>query len=151
MWISAPRTSRVIAARDLHHHRSAERLTSLHRHLRARPDLAVGEVAEHGGVAVRHPGEGAPLARVEITEGDRAVVADRKIPVGDRVAVRVVGGVAEHFGDPGLELLGDDVLEPVGFGHVLGRRLRVATNGIRNTNNGIKWVVSHGAKFSPSE
>ena len=39
-----------------------------------------------------------------------------ELRVRDRVAVRVVGGIAERAVDPRLELVGEDVLEPVGLG-----------------------------------
>src|SRR6266540_4647373 len=38
-----------------------------------------------------------------------------EVGVRDRVAVRVMRGEAERAVDPGFELLGEDVLEPVGF------------------------------------
>ena len=50
------------------------------------------------------------------------IVAIRSAAVGDRVAVRVDGRVAERRVDPRLELLREDVLEPVGLGvHLVER------------------------------
>jgi hypothetical protein len=51
------------------------------------------------------------IARLEPQQRDAAVVGERQLAVGDRVAVGVVAGVAERRRDPLLEVLGDVVLE----------------------------------------
>ena len=71
------------------------------------------EVAQEVGVGVRHAADRGVLARLERVQGAQALRLHSQPSVGDRIPVRVVGGVAELLVDARLELFGEDVLEPV--------------------------------------
>ena len=78
-------------------------------------DPALAEVAQHLGVGVRDAHEAAAVAGVQRAERHRRALVDLEVRGRDRVAVRVVGRMAELGGDELLELLGDDVLEHLGL------------------------------------
>ena len=67
------------------------------------------------GIGVGHPRERPARADLERLQADRRALLDRQLPGRDRVAVRVVGGVAELGRDQLLELLGEHVLEHLGL------------------------------------
>ncbi len=83
---------------------------------RTRLDRTLGEVAEHRSVAVGDAREDALLAVIEVGERNRLVGADLQVPVWDRVAMRIDGGLAELGRDQLLQLLGDVVLQHLGLG-----------------------------------
>ena len=103
----------VSAHRD--RERTAEGLGPLHRHPPARDERQLGEVAKKPGVAVGDPPDRRLLTGLERIERAELRSVDVQGRIRNRVAVRVVRREAERLVDPRLELLGQDVLEPVGF------------------------------------
>src|SRR5688572_19760996 len=101
----------VLDPRDLDEQRALERLAGAHDQLRAGVDPALVQIAQHRGVAVRDALEASTVAGLEVGQAHGSVVGDVELGAGDRVAVRIVGRVAELFGDQLLEVLGDVVLE----------------------------------------
>src|SRR4029450_8341945 len=99
-------TERRYPPRDLDHQRAAERLPALYLHEDAWLDLPVGQVAQHGGVAVGDADEGGALAGLELLERQRVVLADRQVAVGNRVPVRIDLRVARLRRDELREVLG---------------------------------------------
>jgi diguanylate cyclase (GGDEF)-like protein len=103
---------RMGCAVDDDHHRPAERLPIAHRDPRSGADLPFGQITEHRRVGIRNASEGGALPRLELVQGEGArLLCKRELTVGDRVAVGVVAGIAEHRRDAFLEILGDVVLE----------------------------------------
>ena len=92
--------------------RPLERLLLDQLELVARRDPPLGQETQHLRVRIRHPDERAPLARLELIQTLTRHVGDRELAIGDRIAVRIEGRVAELDGDRLLQLLRDDVLEP---------------------------------------
>ena len=95
--------------------RAAERVLVDDLEAGAGRDPALGQVAEHLGVGVGDAHEDAVRSRLERRQGDRRALLHHEVARGDRVAVRVDGGVAELGGDQLLELLREDVLEHLGL------------------------------------
>ena len=91
-------------------------------------DPALAEVAQHLGVGVRDAHEHAGVAGLELLQRGGRRLVDAPVAGGDRVAVRVVGRVAELGRDHVLEVLGEHVLEHLGLvvdavpGHVRATR-----------------------------
>ena len=104
-----------VAGREAHRERAAERLALEDLHRVADPDPARLEVAQHVGVGVRDAHEAPALTGVERLQRAGVSLLDREVRAGDRIAVRVVGRVAELGRDPRLEVLGEDVLERLGL------------------------------------
>ena len=100
---------------EAHEQRSAERLALHHLQLVPGGDPALGQVAEHVGVGVRDPRERPARAGLQGPKALGADLLDGQVPRRDRVAVRVVRGVAELGRDQLLELVGEDVLEHLGL------------------------------------
>src|SRR5919204_4428906 len=113
--LGEPRPEWVRGARDLDHQRPAERLPRLQQQAVARLDLALGQVAEHRGVAVRDAGEDAALPGLQVAERHRVLDRDLQIAVRDRIAVRIPRRLPELGRDQLLELLRDVVLQHLGL------------------------------------
>ena len=111
---------------------TAERLAADQPQLRPGPDRTLVQESQHRGLPVGDASEAADLARLEGGQRNARRVADDELPVGDRIPVRVVLGVAERGGDALLELLGDVVLEHLGLvvDAIPGHAERVGEEGL---------------------
>ena len=110
---SPPSTCTSIA--EAHEQRTVERLLVDHLELVAGRDPALGQEPQHLRIGVGHAGERPARADLERLQAVRRALLDRQVAGRDRIAVRVVGGVAELGRDQLLELLGQDVLEHLGL------------------------------------
>jgi len=86
-----------------------------HGHEASGQQVELGEVPEEASVPVGNPLDRRGLARRERVEGPELRALDVQRRVWNGITVRVVGGIPECLIDPRLELLRDDVLEPVGL------------------------------------
>src|SRR5512134_432236 len=73
------------------------------------------EVAEQLGITVRDACDRRPASGLHIDQGLFGTVQQLELPVGDRVAVRIVGGIPELGVDLRLELFGERMLEELGL------------------------------------
>ena len=95
--------------------RAAERLAVDHFQLCSGSDAALGEVAQHLGLGVRHPHERPARPGRQRLEALGCGLLDLQLARGDRVTVGIVSGVSELARDHLLELLGEDVLQDLGL------------------------------------
>src|SRR5207249_11324666 len=107
---------RLLTVADPHEHRTAERLSTSDLDPIAERDALVGEIAEHLRIGVRDADEATPGAIRELVEAARRALVDLEPGRRDRIAVRIEPRVSEAGSDQLLEVLGDDVLEPLRLG-----------------------------------
>ena len=112
----------MLALAEAHEQRPAERLALAHREALARRDAALGQVAQHLRIGVRHAHEAALVAGLQALHAVGRALFDLEVGVRDRVAVRIDRRVAELGGDQLLEVVGEHVLEHLRLGvHAIPR------------------------------
>src|SRR5580704_1838589 len=100
-------TDRVLALAEAHEQGTPERLTVADHEAIARRDAAIGEVAEHLGIRVRHTHEQPDIAWLQALHAIGRALFELELGAGNRVAVGIDRRMSELRRDQLLEILGE--------------------------------------------